>query len=243
MRAPLFSAFHTLTADDAGRGAGFRARLAGSLVFYERMMDADRSQFPLIEGGAFDPWAARACSRRPVDITSRILQRLMAHSASVRAPRITPVCRGCSAGRLFRQSTWGTSRVNSPPQESQLTSLFMRGRRASDSERLGIRNGAARLLSKTYCHGYGSSAGPYGSASLFRSCARLHGVCGRHRGRRRRASRSLRAHPRVFDFSEHHAFPDLLDAGYGCMGANLRNLNNDSDCLHEKLLVDIAARL
>ena len=50
----------------------------------------------------------------------------------------------------------------------------------------------------------------------------------------------IAAHPRV-DFSEHHAFPDLLDAGYGCMGANLRSLNNDEDCLHEKLLIDIAA--
>ncbi|MDD9914242.1 MAG: alpha/beta hydrolase [Rhodospirillaceae bacterium] len=50
----------------------------------------------------------------------------------------------------------------------------------------------------------------------------------------------IAAHPRV-DFSEHHTFPDLLDAGYGCLGANLRSLNNDADCLHEKLLIDIAA--
>jgi hypothetical protein len=50
----------------------------------------------------------------------------------------------------------------------------------------------------------------------------------------------IAAHPRV-DFTEHHAFPAFLKAGYGCMGANLRTLNNDADCLHEKLVVDIAA--
>jgi hypothetical protein len=50
----------------------------------------------------------------------------------------------------------------------------------------------------------------------------------------------IAAHPRV-DFTEHHAFPALLRAGYGCMGANMRSLNNDMDCLHEKLLLDIAA--
>ncbi len=50
----------------------------------------------------------------------------------------------------------------------------------------------------------------------------------------------IAAHPRV-DFTEHHAFPALLRAGYGCMGANMRSLNNDADCLHEKLVLDIAA--
>ncbi|WP_334129382.1 alpha/beta hydrolase [Sneathiella sp.] len=50
----------------------------------------------------------------------------------------------------------------------------------------------------------------------------------------------IAAHPRG-DFSEHHAFPGFLKAGYGCMGANMRSINNDSDCLHEKLVLDIAA--
>jgi hypothetical protein len=50
----------------------------------------------------------------------------------------------------------------------------------------------------------------------------------------------IAAHPRV-DFTEHHAFPALLRAGYGCMGANMRSLNNDTDCLHEKLVLDIGA--
>lgn len=50
------------------------------------------------------------------------------------------------------------------------------------------------------------------------------------------------AHPRV-DFSQHYAFPALLRAGYGCLGANLRSLNNDVDCVHERLLLDLAAYL
>ena len=50
----------------------------------------------------------------------------------------------------------------------------------------------------------------------------------------------IAAHPRV-DFSEHHIFADLLDAAYGCLGANLRSVNNNADRLHVKLLIDIAA--
>ncbi len=50
----------------------------------------------------------------------------------------------------------------------------------------------------------------------------------------------IAGHPRV-DFTEHHSFPALLRAGYGCMGANMRSLNNDADCLHEKLVLDIGA--
>lgn len=50
----------------------------------------------------------------------------------------------------------------------------------------------------------------------------------------------IAAHPRG-DFSEHHAFPALLAAGYGCLGANLRTLNNDADCEHERLLIDVGA--
>ena len=49
-------------------------------------------------------------------------------------------------------------------------------------------------------------------------------------------------HPRS-DFSFHHAFPDLLDAGYACLGANMRTVNNDMDCQHESLLLDVAAWL
>lgn len=49
----------------------------------------------------------------------------------------------------------------------------------------------------------------------------------------------IASHPRV-DFSEHHAFPALLAAGYACLGANLRSNLNDSNCIHEQLLLDIA---
>ena len=50
------------------------------------------------------------------------------------------------------------------------------------------------------------------------------------------------AHPRV-DFSQHYLFPHLLRAGYACLGANLRSLNNDLSCVHEQLLLDLAAYL
>lgn len=50
----------------------------------------------------------------------------------------------------------------------------------------------------------------------------------------------IAAHPRV-DFSQHYAFPALLRAGYLCIGANLRSLNNDVNCVHEPLPIDLAA--
>jgi len=50
----------------------------------------------------------------------------------------------------------------------------------------------------------------------------------------------IAAHPRV-DFSQHYAFPALLRAGYLCVGANLRSIGNDVNCVHEQLLLDLAA--
>lgn len=50
----------------------------------------------------------------------------------------------------------------------------------------------------------------------------------------------LAAHPRV-DFSQHYAFPALLRAGYACLGANLRTLGNDTTCVHEQIILDVAA--
>ncbi|MDG2050004.1 MAG: hypothetical protein P8M78_07560 [Myxococcota bacterium] len=47
-------------------------------------------------------------------------------------------------------------------------------------------------------------------------------------------------HPRV-DFTRHYSFPRLLDAGIGCLGANTRNPNNDTDTVHESILLDVAA--
>ncbi|HJQ82691.1 MAG TPA: hypothetical protein VKA21_01340 [Candidatus Binatia bacterium] len=46
-------------------------------------------------------------------------------------------------------------------------------------------------------------------------------------------------HPRV-DFSRHYLVPALVGAGYAFMGSTTRNLNNDADALHERLLVDVA---
>ena len=50
----------------------------------------------------------------------------------------------------------------------------------------------------------------------------------------------IAAHPRV-DFSQHYAFPALLRAGYACLGANVRTLGNDMGCIHEQIILDLAA--
>lgn len=47
-------------------------------------------------------------------------------------------------------------------------------------------------------------------------------------------------HPRV-DFGRHYSFPRLLAAGIGCLGANTRNPNNDTDTVHEEIILDVAA--
>lgn len=49
-------------------------------------------------------------------------------------------------------------------------------------------------------------------------------------------------HPRA-DMSRHYAIPWLLEAGYAAFGQNSRWLNNDSTCVHEILLRDVAAGL
>ena len=47
-------------------------------------------------------------------------------------------------------------------------------------------------------------------------------------------------HPRV-DFSRHYSFPRLLEAGIACLGANTRNPNNDTDTVHEQIILDVGA--
>src|SRR6266702_1871082 len=49
-------------------------------------------------------------------------------------------------------------------------------------------------------------------------------------------------HPRA-DMSRHYLTPYLLDAGYAVFGQESRWPNNDVACIHEMLLVDIAASL
>jgi len=52
----------------------------------------------------------------------------------------------------------------------------------------------------------------------------------------------LAMHPRV-SFARHYLVPKLVGAGYAFLGASSRNLNNDADALHERLLLDVAGNV
>jgi hypothetical protein len=43
------------------------------------------------------------------------------------------------------------------------------------------------------------------------------------------------------DLSRHYIVPGLVRAGYAVFAANSRYLNNDRDCVHERILLDVAA--
>jgi len=47
-------------------------------------------------------------------------------------------------------------------------------------------------------------------------------------------------HPKA-DMSRHYAVPALVDAGFAAFGHNSRWVNNDELCVHESLLLDVAA--
>lgn len=47
-------------------------------------------------------------------------------------------------------------------------------------------------------------------------------------------------HPKA-DMSRHYAIPAVVEAGYAAFGQNSRWLNNDELCVHENLLLDVAA--
>lgn len=47
-------------------------------------------------------------------------------------------------------------------------------------------------------------------------------------------------HPKA-DMSRHYAIPAIVDAGFAAFGQNSRCLNNDELCVHENLLLDVAA--
>lgn len=56
-----------------------------------------------------------------------------------------------------------------------------------------------------------------------------------------RATRgALLMHPRV-DFTRHYAIPRLLDAGCAVLALNSRSPNDDTDTVHEELVLDVAA--
>ena len=51
---------------------------------------------------------------------------------------------------------------------------------------------------------------------------------------------ALLMHPRV-DFTRHYTIPRLVDAGYAVLALNSRNPNDDTDTVHEELVLDVAA--
>ena len=105
-----------------------------------------------------------------------------------------------------------------------------------------------RLLSKTYWRGtwirfrepVEEFAAPTQATVYAHDGTQVRGLYWTPRSNPRPRVVVMAAHPRV-DFSQHYAFPALLRAGYGCMGANVRTLGNDTTCIHEQIILDVAA--
>jgi pimeloyl-ACP methyl ester carboxylesterase len=68
----------------------------------------------------------------------------------------------------------------------------------------------------------------------------LHALWWRPQGVAAPRSAIVAMHPRV-DFTRHYAFSALLQAGFGCLGANTRSPNNDLDTVHEEIVLDLGA--
>jgi pimeloyl-ACP methyl ester carboxylesterase len=105
-----------------------------------------------------------------------------------------------------------------------------------------------RLLSKTYWRGtwirfrepVEAFAAPTQATVYAHDGTQVRGLYWTPKNNPRARVAVIAAHPRV-DFSQHYAFPALLRAGYACMGANLRTLGNDTSCVHEQIILDVAA--
>lgn len=50
----------------------------------------------------------------------------------------------------------------------------------------------------------------------------------------------LVTHPRV-DFTRHYCIPNFVEAGFACLGLNGRCFNNDTQAVHEQLILDVNA--
>ena len=107
---------------------------------------------------------------------------------------------------------------------------------------------AMRLLSKTYWHGsqirFRTPIDADSTVTRLNAAdgADIRGVYWTPKNNPNPKVAVIASHPRV-DFAEHHTFPALVAAGFGCLGANMRSNGNDSDCVHEKLVLDIARHI
>ncbi len=102
------------------------------------------------------------------------------------------------------------------------------------------------LISKTYWGGFPwMFRAPPRDADLESKWLRtedfrqLHALLWTPRGRTPRVGVVV-MHPRV-DFTHHYCVPRLVDAGFAVLAANSRSPNDDSDCVHEDLLLDVGA--